>query len=267
MKRLLHIGFALFTGLAIGVGCNSKSTSSRQMVWADEFDYKGLPDTNRWNYDTIGNATGWGNNELQCYTVANKANAWADGEVLRIRALKEGIGLYDYTSARLTTKHKGDWLYGRIEVRAKMAAGRGIWPAIWMLPTDWEYGGWPKSGEIDILEHVGYLPDSVFCTVHTGKFNHAIGTQVGKSVYLPDSETQFHVYAIDWKANEIEFEIDGKKVFRFENTGNGPGEWPFDKRFHLLLNVAVGGNWGGLKGVDQTIFPATMEVDYVRVYK
>ncbi len=136
-----------------------------------------------------------------------------------------------------------------------------------MLPTDWEYGGWPESGEIDIMEHVGYDPDSIHTTVHTGAFNHGIGTQKGKATYVPDCEEAFYVYAIEWNEEKIDFFIDDKLVFTFNNTKGGAPEWPFDKRFYLILNVAVGGNWGGLHGVDDSIFPATMRVDYVRIYQ
>lgn len=258
--------FVMVIILSLSSGCGRNATEWR-LVWSDEFSYEGLPDPAKWNYDTIGNAFGWGNRELQFYTTGRKQNVFADGNYLHIIALKERFQGFDYTSARLTTKGKGDWLYGRVEVRAKVPGGRGIWPAVWMLPTDWEYGGWPNSGEIDIMEHVGYNPDSVFVTVHTGAFNHAIGTQVGESIYLPSSESEFHVYAIEWHEDRIDFFLDNEHVFTFNNSGNGSEEWPFDKRFHLLLNVAVGGNWGGLHGVDDSIFPASMQVDYVRVYQ
>lgn len=248
-------------------GCAGEQNEDWEMVWNDEFDYTGLPDETKWNYDTVGNSYGWGNNELQFYTVERKRNAYVDGENLIITAIREPWNDFNYTSARLTTKEKGDWLNGRIEVRAKVPGGRGIWPAIWMLPTDWEYGGWPESGEIDIMEHVGYEPDSIHTTVHTEAFNHSKGTQIGKATYVPHCEDAFYVYAIEWDQDEIDFFIDDKNVFTFKNSGKGPEEWPFDKRFHLILNVAVGGDWGGLHGVDDSIFPAKMFVDYVRVYQ
>lgn len=249
------------------LSCSSSDNNNRELVWSEEFNYEGLPDETKWNYDTLGNSWGWGNNELQYYTVAREKNAYVDGEHLIITAVKEPWDEFGYTSARLTTKEKGDWLYGRIEVKAKVPGGRGIWPAIWMLPTDWEYGGWPESGEIDIMEHVGYEPDTIHTTVHTGAFNHSIGTQVGEATYVPDCEEAFYVYAIEWTSEKIDFFIDDDKVFTFKNNKGGPNEWPFDKHFHLLLNVAVGGDWGGVHGVDDDIFPAKMEVDYVRIYQ
>lgn len=265
---ILAMLLLMFFSLAVLMGsCQSGHTTNWKLVWSDEFSYEGLPDPVKWNYDTVGNAYGWGNRELQFYTTERDSNAIVDGDHLHIKAHNEHFKGFNYTSARLTTKEKGDWLYGRVEVRAKVPGGRGIWPAIWMLPTDWEYGGWPQSGEIDIMEHVGYEPDSIFATVHTGAFNHSINTQVGEGAYRPDCEKEFYVYAIEWDEDKIDFFIDDHLVFTFNNSGNGPDEWPFDKRFHLILNVAVGGNWGGAHGVDDTIFPASMVVDYVRVYK
>ncbi|MDG5800916.1 glycoside hydrolase family 16 protein [Marinilabiliaceae bacterium ANBcel2] len=259
-------GFILLVVLISLTGCANQS-DSWTLVWSDEFNYEGLPDNTKWSYDTDGNAYGWGNNELQYYTTKRDSNAYVDGEHLYITAHNEKYKGFDYTSARLITKEKGDWLYGKIEVKAKMPKGVGVWPAIWMLPTDWEYGGWPSSGEIDIMEFVGYDPDSVHTTVHTEAFNHMIGTHKGAATYLPTVSEEFHKYTIKWCENKIEWFIDDKLVFTFENSGRGYKEWPYDKRFHLLLNVAVGGDWGGLHGIDDDIFPTSMVVDYVRVYQ
>ncbi|WP_332737115.1 glycoside hydrolase family 16 protein [Flavihumibacter sp.] len=235
---------------------------SQKPVWSDEFNKAGLPDSTKWNYD-VGDH-GWGNNEKQLYTNADSNNAVVRNGSLFITARKTGEG--KYSSARMITKNKGDWKYGRIEVRARLPKGLGTWPAIWMLPTDWKYGDWPASGEIDIMEFVGYMPDSVFFSVHTKSYNHSIGTQKTKGIFLSDTHENFHIYAIDWKANEIIFLVDKKEVFRFTKEKNDPDVWPFDQRFHLLLNLAVGGNWGGQKGIDDSIWPQHMEVDYVRVY-
>lgn len=268
VTRLIAIITSMVFSLMMLLGsCQSKNTDNWKLVWSDEFNYEGLPDASKWSYDTVGNAYGWGNRELQYYTVKRDSNALADGEFLHIIAHKERYMGFDYTSARLTSKAKGDWLYGRIEVKVKVPGGRGIWPAIWMLPSDNEYGGWPNSGEIDIMEHVGFNPDSIFTTLHTHAFNHNINTQVGEDIYLPDSEEKFYLYAIEWFEDRIDFYIDQNKVFTFTNSGKGSEEWPFDKRFHLILNVAVGGNWGGAQGIDESIFPAAMLIDYVRVYE
>lgn len=235
-----------------------------KLKWSDEFDDAGLPLTKNWSYDVGGK--GWGNNELQYYTEADSANAKVKKGNLLLTALKADQENNHYTSARLVTKNKFDFKYGRVEVRAMLPKGKGLWPAIWALPTNWKYGNWPKSGEIDIMEHVGYEPDSVYGTVHTEKFNHTIGTQVGKGVKINPYEA-YHIYAIEWFKDRIDFYVDDQKYLTFKNNGKGYGDWPFNQDFHLILNVAVGGNWGGKKGIDESVFPATMKVDYVRVYQ
>lgn len=234
------------------------------LVWSDEFDYTGLPDAEKWGYDVGGD--GWGNNELQYYTQNRTENARVEDGHLIIEARKESYGGNNYTSARLITKDKGDWLYGKIEVKAKLPGGTGSWPAIWMLPTDWEYGGWPSSGEIDIMEYVGYDPGIVHGTVHTEAYNHTLGTQKGAHTTVTDAETAFHVYSMEWTPERIKVFVDDTKYFTFNAEGDYT-TWPFDKRFHLLLNIAVGGSWGGAEGIDDEIFPVKMEVDYVRVYQ
>ncbi len=248
-------------------GSSEKADNKLKLVWSDEFNYNGLPDSSKWSFDTQGNASGWGNNEKQFYTKARLKNAEVKDGFLNINAVKEDYQGFKYTSARLITKSKGDWLYGRIEVRAKLPEGRGMWPAIWMLPTDWKYGGWPASGEIDIMENVGYDPYVIVASAHTETYNHVIGTQKNNKITLADCYTNFHVYALEWEANEYRIYIDDTLYFTFKNEGTGFKVWPFDQRFHLLLNVAVGGNWGGQKGIDETIFPRSMVVDYVRVYQ
>ncbi|MHA6249985.1 glycoside hydrolase family 16 protein [Pontibacter sp. CAU 1760] len=281
----LHFSLGLLVCLAIGMtSCGSSSeeqdlpkpnpaptppqaktwTFETTPMWADEFDYTGQPDPTKWGYDIGGH--GWGNNELQYYT-NNQSNASVSDGKLTITAQKERKEQNFYTSARLVTKDKGDFLYGRIEVKAKLPTGRGTWPAIWMLPTDWAYGGWPRSGEIDIMEHVGYDQNTVHVTVHTDAYNHMKGTQKGNKKYVETASTAFHQYRVDWTPNDIQGFIDDQLVFVFKNEGSGFAAWPFDKRFHLLLNIAVGGNWGGAQGIDATVYPQTMEVDYVRVYK
>ncbi|WP_430813395.1 glycoside hydrolase family 16 protein [Carboxylicivirga sp. RSCT41] len=257
--------FVIITAFIL-TSCTDKD--GYELVWSDEFDYKGLPDSTKWSYDTEGNAWAWGNSELQHYTAHRHENAHVDNGILSITAHAEDGYNQPYTSARLITKEKGDWLYGKVEVRAKIPAGTGLWPAIWMLPTDWEYGSWPLSGEIDIMEHVGYSPDSVFFTIHTEAYNHTKGTEKSKAVCLPDAKAHFHIYGIEWTANKCTFFLDHEKVFQYKKQTNASSsEWPFDRRFHLILNLAVGGTWGGKHGVDESVFPGTMEIDYVRVYQ
>jgi beta-glucanase (GH16 family) len=233
-------------------------------VFADEFNYTGLPDPNKWGYDIGG--SGWGNNELQYYTNQLK-NAFVANGKLTITAYKEDMEGRNYTSARLITKNKGDIKYGRIEVKAQLPSGLGTWPAIWMLPTDWVYGGWPSSGEIDIMEHVGYDQDVIHITTHSEKYYFKINTQKSATKKIENASTQYHVYRLDWTPEKITGYIDNELIFTNVNEGTDYKAWPFDQRFHLLLNIAVGGDWGGAKGIDENAFPASMLVDYVRFYK
>jgi len=264
-RKLFYITLLVIAALW---GCMPKpGPAVYHMVWSDEFEKGGLPDTTKWSYDTRGNANGWGNNELQYYTANRMENAKVENGVLVLTALKEAMDGKSYTSARIITKGKGDWLYGRFEISAKLPNGRGMWPAIWMLPTDWEYGGWPDSGEIDIMENVGFEPDTIVGSAHTKSYNHSIGTHKNAKISVPDCHTAFHIYALEWEPQEYRVYVDSTLFFTFKNEGTGFAEWPFDKRFHLLLNVAVGGNWGGKLGVNDSIFPQSMIVDYVRVYQ
>ncbi|PSL25375.1 glycoside hydrolase family 16 protein [Chitinophaga ginsengisoli] len=233
-------------------------------VWADEFDNTGLPDNTKWGYDIGGG--GWGNNELEYYTNSADNAAVANGK-LTITARKEVKENRNYTSARLVTKGKGDFLYGRFEIKAKLPAGKGTWPAIWMLPTDWAYGDWPKSGEIDIMEHVGYDQDVIHISAHTEAYYFRINTQKTSVKKIQNASTEYHVYRMDWTPYALRGYIDDQLIFEFINEGKGYKVWPFDKKFHLLLNLAVGGDWGGAQGMDESIYPVSMDVDYVRVYK
>jgi beta-glucanase (GH16 family) len=267
-KRLTPL--MMLMALSIVEHTSNAQTQFTKLVWADEFNYNGLPDSVKWSYDK-GNGCpdicGWGNNELQYYTHKRLQNARVKKGKLIIEARKEIFENAKYTSARLVSKSKGDWKYGRIEAKAKLPAGRGMWPAIWMLPTKWEYGGWPHSGEIDIMENVGYWPDSALSTIHTGAYNGMINTQKTQGVNRNDLSKVFHVYAVEWTENTLSFFIDNVMYHQFKNDHTNSEAWPFDKDFHVLLNVAVGGNWGGKYGVDDSIFPQKMEVDYVRVYQ
>lgn len=236
------------------------------LIWADEFDSPGLPDASKWSYDVGG--SGWGNRELQFYTKEEAKNARVEDGYLIIEAHNETspANLWgttkDYTSARLTSKSKGDWQYGRFEVRAKVPAGRGTWPAIWMLPTGDTYGFWPNSGELDIMEHVGSNLNTIHANRHTKNRNGA----GGETKFVPDADKSFHVYAMEWSPTEIRTYVDGEQYYSFENPQTDWEDWPFDHPFHLLLNLAVGGDWGGEKGIDPDVWPQRMVIDYVRIY-
>ncbi|WP_262246668.1 glycoside hydrolase family 16 protein [Parapedobacter soli] len=238
-----------------------------ELVWGDEFDYEGLPDPKKWSYDTRGNSYGWGNNELQWYKIESLKNTEVNNGTLKIRAHKEPTSGKNYSSGRIMSKYKGDWLYGKIEVSAKLPRGNGTWPAIWMLSTENHYGTWPKSGEIDIMEHVGFDPDTVFSTTHTAKYNHVKGTQKKGKIGCPTVTTAFHKYTLEWEKDEYKVYVDDQLIFTYLNDGEGPESWPYNRPFHLILNLAIGGNLGGKKGVDDSLFPHTYEIDYVRVYQ
>jgi beta-glucanase (GH16 family) len=151
-------------------------------------------------------------------------------------------------------------------MRAILPSGIGIWPAYWMLGTNVEKVGWPKCGEIDIMEHVGYEKDSIFGTVHSNSYNHLTGTQKGKSIFIENPYSEYHLYGMEWSHEKIDFLVDGNVFNRIENEHKTTDEWPFDQPFYLILNLAIGGNWGGKYGVDDSVFPATYQIDYVRVF-
>ena len=245
-----------------------------RLVWADEFDVAGLPDAAKWSYDIERNADGWYNNELQYYGNARPENSKVEGGMLVITARREdlsAVGLPDwggqrYSSARLITRDKANWTYGFIEVRAKLPCGVGTWPAIWTLSTP-PQTRWPDDGEIDIMEHVGFDPGVVHGTVHTGAYNHTRGNQRSATTNQADACTTFHRYQLYWTASRITVGVDDRYYYQYSNDNSGNAEWPFDSPQFLILNVAVGGDWGGQQGVNDAIFPVRMEVDYVRVYQ
>ena len=251
----------------------SHAQESWKLIWNDEFDYNGAPDNSKWSFDTEGNNWNWGNDEQQNYTPEEMKNAWVENGNLIIEARKESYRWYgdeetkNYTSARLRTYRKADWCYCKIEVRALLPQGKGMWPAIWLLPTDEVYGGWPQSGELDIMENVGFDPNRIHCNIHTEAYNHKNGTNKGNSVNVSLPYENWHVYRIEWDAESVNYYVDDTHVFTFQNEHRTWKEWPFDQKFHLLLNIAVGGSWGGEQGIDDWKLPQRMLVDYVRVYE
>lgn len=282
-----------------------------QLVWQDDFDNE-IIDLTKWSLEV--NCFGGGNNEQQCYT-DRAENAFIEQGILKIVALKEnfnGPAVNDddanynpnntrtlpYTSARLRSKNKGDWRFGRFEISAKLPQGQGTWPAIWMLPTDWAYGGWAGSGEIDIMEAVNLKAKSdesgasadqkesrVHGTLHYGRAWPA-NVYSGKAFHLPggiNPADDFHEYAVEWQDGEIRWYVDDIHFATQREAGwysqymntdgvlvNGEGGAPFDQKFHLLLNFAVGGDWAANvneNGIDDSIFPQSLKIDYVRVYE
>ncbi|MDR5589235.1 family 16 glycosylhydrolase [Christiangramia sp. SM2212] len=261
LKRLKNYAFFIF----MIFGIQNISAQCPNIVWQDEFDGNSL-DLTKWNYQ-IGdgcdqNICGWGNNELQSY---QQDNVEVSNGTLKITARKERIRGSQYTSGRINSKGKGDFTYGRFEASIKLPQGDGLWPAFWMLSTNETYGSWPQSGEIDIMEYVASTPDEILGYIHYGDLypnNQSQGNTYNllNDVYYND----FHEFAIEWEPGEIRWYMDGILFSTKTPEDLDPANWPFDKDFHFLLNVAVGGNLGG--PVTDSMLPATMEVDYVRVY-
>ncbi|MCB0600238.1 MAG: glycoside hydrolase family 16 protein [Saprospiraceae bacterium] len=255
-------------GPAAPSGNTTGNTPEEELVWQDEFDGNDL-DTTKWAYQY--GAHGWGNNEWEDYT--DSATLTVSDGMLAIHAIRTGAGqkVGDYKSARITSKQT--FTYGRMEIRAKLPdyRGNGIWPAIWMLGDNIGTAGWPECGELDIMENVSYDPGKVHVSIHSKANNHVDGTQVTSGpVDVPDAEKTFHNYGLIWDEDRIQFYLDdpGQILLSFDRPAeHNQDNWPFDHPFYFILNIAVGGNWGGQQGVDDSLFPATMLVDYVRVYQ
>jgi beta-glucanase (GH16 family) len=236
-----------------------------KLVWSDEFDGTTV-DKSKWQYEVNGD--GGGNGEMQYY-VDNPKNSTVANGMLTISALKEDYKGKKYTSARLKSKGKGDFKYGRIEARLKLPVGTGMWPAFWMMPTDAVYGGWARSGEIDIMENVGKDPNTVYGTLHFGG-GWPKNVHHGDKISVSGGPSKdFHIYAVEWEQGEIRWYLDNK-LYQTQNKGwyseKAPFPAPFDQKFFIILNVAVGGAWPGPPN-EATKFPQTMQVDYVRVYQ
>lgn len=238
-----------------------------ELIWHDEFDQPGLPNSALWSYDVGGD--GWGNREAQFYTSGRLENARVEQGHLIIEARREQWQKAAYTSARLVSKNKGDWSAGRFEIRAQVPLGRGTWAAVWMLPTVWNLGNgaWPDNGEIDILEHVGHQPGLIHASTHSRKNQWQNNTQRTAIRRVPDAGTAFHLYGLEWNAEEIRISIDGEIYFTSRKSGGDWTSWPFERNFYLIMNLAIGGAWGAERGIDDHAFPQQMLVDYVRVYQ
>lgn len=243
----------LFASKSISINVNHVLA----VVWSDEFNTDGSPDPTKWGYD-LG-AGGWGNNELEYYTNRIE-NAVVAGGVLKINLIKENYMGSPYTSARMLTKDKYAFKYGKVEARAQMPAGVGTWPAIWMLGSDISTTGWPGCGEIDIMEHLGRDLNNIYATFHYP--GRSGGNANGATKMITNATTEFHIYTLEWNAYNMKISVDGEVIHSLVNTSS----IPFNHDFFLIMNIAIGGNFGG-PIVDPAITNATMEVDYVRVYK
>ncbi len=253
---------------------NNHTLEGWELVWNDEFDGDAIDDQ-KWN--KLLWRPGWVNNELQAYTDRDTNVFVQDGNLV-IQALIEP-GFFgtdytgtsytaDYTSGRLNTAGKGEWTYGRFDTRAKLPKGIGSWPAIWMLGSNISAVGWPHCGEIDIMEHVGFDEGNIHASIHTTDYNHVNGTQKSGQVIIPTATDSFHVYSLEWDSTYIRYLVDDEPYFFIYNDSNGDEDkWPFNKPQYIILNLAVGGDWGGAEGIDPSVFPMEMKVDYVRVFE
>jgi len=278
MKKTIRV-FIYISLLVLLVSCGPKKSKAYEdtlvpylddgwvAVWADEFDGDKLDQT-KWTFETGGH--GWGNRELQNYRFSN--TEVSDG-TLKIIARKEQSGNNEYSSSRIVTRDKFSFKYGRVVASARLPEGRGTWPAIWMMPQESKYGNWPDSGEIDIMEYVGYQSDRVHASIHTKAYNHKIGTQKTGSLKVDNLTTEFHKFELIWEPGSISIFVNDNliRAFRynsiFDQAHESKDAFPFDQEFYLIMNLAIGGDWGGQQGVDDSIFPTTFEIDYIRVYQ
>ena len=245
-----------------------------ELLWSDEFNDEEL-DPTKWN--KLNWKPGWVNNELQAYTDRDTNIFLENGHLVLQGNIEPGypgtdyLGnnyVADYTSGRVNTDDKFSTTYGRFDIKAKLPAGKGSWPAIWMLGESISSIGWPQCGEIDIMEHVGYDQGLVHGSIHTQDYNHMYGTQKSGSKYVDDVTEAFHVYSLEWSPFYLRYLIDNEPFFFVYNDSNGDfGKWPFNDPHYLILNLAIGGDWGGVQGVSASAFPMKMYIDYVRVYK
>lgn len=276
MKPLILALLTLLGGLACGGGSGSTPVSPSptpaptstpgtgwSLVWSDEFEGSGLPDATKWSYEK-GLVR---NSEAQYYTEARPENARQEGGNLVIEARKEAWQGASYTSASLTTRNRKTFLYGRLEVRAKIPTGKGVWPAFWTLGDNIGTVGWPTCGEIDIMEYVGFDPNTQHCGAHTLGYYWVLNNARGTSYPATDPWADFHLYALEWFPDRLDFYFDQQKVYTLKNDGTGVASWPFDQPLYLILNLAIGGSWGGQQGIDDSLFPQRFLIDYVRVYE
>lgn len=230
----------------------------KKLFWAEEFDKDGAPNPAVWGYDIGNGDNGWGNSEKEFYTNRPENIIIKDG-ILKITAQKESYSGFNYTSSRIQSMNKFSFTYGRVDIRAKLPSGGGTWPALWMLGSNIQTVGWPACGEIDIMENKGNEPNKIYGTMHHPNHSGANGDSGNTTITNPS--TEFHIYSVDWSASTIKMYVDNKLYYTFNNNSS----LPFNKDFFLILNVAMGGNFGG--AIDPNFVSSSMEVDYIRIYK
>ena len=261
-------GAALNGWEAFTIGLNGASSvapppSNWNLVWSDEFNGSSI-DESKWSWEV--QQPGWVNNELENYTYRRAENARVENGHLVIEGRHDYYNGYEYSSARLKTQGKASWTYGRVEASIQLPGGWGTWPAFWMMPDDFSRG-WPACGELDIMEEVGYDQDGIHATNHSQDYNWKSGVQRTATTSVSGATTGFHTYAMEWSASQITISVDGGTYFTNNNPNTGDNGWPYDKNFYVILNLAIGGDWGGAQGVDPNTWPKQMLVDYVRVYQ
>lgn len=274
VKAVIGLVLAGAAGAAHGAATTQPTAPpGYRLVWDEEFDKDGPVDATKWAYE----AGMLRNHEAQFYTDGRKENARVDRGNLVIEARREDASApprkgekagraAGFTSASIYSK--ASWQYGRVEVRAKVPVARGTWPAIWFLGDDIRHGaGWPRCGEIDLMEAVGYDPTRIHQSIHTEAYNWVQHTQKTAITPVKDLADAFHVYTLEWTPERVDMFLDGGRKFTFANEHKGVAGWPFDQPIHLKLNLAVGGDWGGQKGIDDNAFPQRFLIDYVRVYQ
>lgn len=242
------------------MSCTQASAKDWKLSWSQEFNDGSVPDSSVWNYE---DTAPYKNAELQHYLAHDTSLVRVKNGCLVIEAKYRN---QRYESASLYTLGKKCFQYGKIEARIKLPQARGIWPAFWMLGEDIAEAGWPMCGEIDIMEFVGFQPNRVYANIHCKDYNHTIGTNKGDSINVDKASEDFHLYALEWTTTQLDFFVDGECYFSFKMEDASKTKWPFDTPHYLILNVAVGGNWGGKYGIDKSAFPQKMLVDYVRYY-
>lgn len=278
MKKSIKLTLALSACALLGIGATVWAATAAkghitipdgysELVFNDEFDNTGAPDSTKWGFEQ-----GYlRNGELQYYMPGNTNVNCADG-VLTIEARNDSVSvdgkIIPITSASIITRPAFTWKYGYVEVRAKIPSSLGTWPAIWMMPAENVYGRWPRSGEIDIMEHVGYDPSKIHFSAHTERFNHTRGTQRTHVIEAPEAVGQFHTYGLKWTPDRLTWLYDGKEQYTIDREENSDWtSWPFDIDYYLIINLAFGGGWGGSQGVDINSLPQRYEIDYVRIFK
>jgi beta-glucanase (GH16 family) len=260
------VAFALFHTLPGVLTGDIDPKIGKNIVWQDEFQKDGLPDTTKWSYEK-GLIR---NHEAQFYTEGRLANARISNGELTIEARQEEYQGAKVTSAALESVKS--WTHGYFEFKAKIPTGVGTWPAIWFLgdgirKSGPEFIGWPKCGEIDLMENVGFDPEKMHFNIHVEKTGDAPGSTSSHHIEVPKVWEGYHIYGLDYQAHQIDFYFDGAKVMSYLDDGKGEASWPFDKPQFIILNLAIGGDWGGQHGVEPSIYPSKFQIDYVRVYQ